>query len=64
MLKFFNHLSNSLGSFYELKRKEFEYYEEKTAKMFFSASKAKEVLHKGPLIKDEENKERQEKNRQ
>lgn len=58
LLKFYNHLKNEIKEYFKIKSTDFEYDEEykkdKTARFFFVAKKKKEILIKGPSLKQKE----------
>ncbi len=55
LLKFQRHLIQELRKFFDVKKEEFDYGGEKSAKYFFSAQAKKEILLTGPSIKDKKN---------
>jgi len=55
LIKFYRHLEKEISKFFEIKEGEFEYNEKKSAEVFFSGKSKKEILTKGPFIKDEKN---------
>lgn len=55
LLKFYNHLAYELTRYFEVKGKGFEYGGKKSAKLAFVVKKKKEIMAKGPEIKDKEN---------
>ncbi len=55
LLKFYRHLNHEIGKFFEIKDREFDYDEEKSAKYFFVVKNKKEILIRGPSIKDLKN---------
>ena len=55
LLKFFNHLSNEFGKYFEVKSKEFEYIEGKAGMGYFVLKPRGEIKFNGPQIKDEKN---------
>jgi len=55
LLKFYRHLNSELSGFFDIKAKGFEYSKEKTARAFIVGKKKKDILVKGPEIKDKNN---------
>jgi tRNA nucleotidyltransferase (CCA-adding enzyme) len=55
LLKFYRHLNYEIEKFFEIKNKEFDYDEGKSAKYFFVVKNKKEILIQGPSIKDLKN---------
>jgi tRNA nucleotidyltransferase (CCA-adding enzyme) len=55
LLKFNRHLSEEIKRFFEIKKKEFDYNETKTAKYFFAVENKKEILVTGPSSRDKKN---------
>lgn len=55
LLKFHNHLESEIHKFFEIKNKDFNYYQEKSALCFFAAKKRKEIIKHGPFLKDKMN---------
>ena len=55
LLKFYNHLSEEITRFFEIKNNEFVYEGEKTARYFFAVKSRGEILHDGPMINDVNN---------
>jgi len=55
LLKFFNHLEKETERNFEIKNKGFEYNGKNFAECFFVVKKKKEILIKGPFIKDKTN---------
>jgi len=55
LLKFYNHLEEQIIKYFEIKNHGFEYNDKKSAKYFFVVKKRKEILQKGPKIKDKKN---------
>ena len=54
-LKFYKHLGNEISIYFKIKKIGFEYNEKKSARYFFVAKRKKEILLKGPKIKDKKN---------
>ncbi len=58
LLKFYNHLKDEAKKYFEIKSSDFEYDEKykggKAARFFFVAKKKKEILIKGPSLKQKE----------
>jgi len=58
LLKFYNHLGDEAKKYFEIKSRDFEYDEKykkgKTARFFFVVKKKKEILIKGPSLKQKE----------
>ena len=52
LVKFYNHLSEEIKKFYEIKDKDFEYDGKKSAEFFFVVKNRGEILFEGPQIKD------------
>ncbi|MDP3966602.1 MAG: hypothetical protein Q8Q04_03660 [archaeon] len=55
LLKFFNHLEKEFEKYFEVKIKDFEYIEGKAGEGYFVLSPRKEIVFKGPSVKDEKN---------
>lgn len=55
LLKFYKFLSTEIEKYFDMKKKGFEYGNEKFAKNFFSVKAKKEILFEGPFLKDEKN---------
>ena len=55
LLKFYNHLNEEINRFFEIKQKEFEYDNKKSAKYFFGVKSRREIISSGPLILQKEN---------
>jgi tRNA nucleotidyltransferase (CCA-adding enzyme) len=55
LLKFYNHLEDEIKKYFRITNKGFEYSEGDVAKAFFVTKKKKEILSKGPKIKDKKN---------
>ena len=55
LLKFNKHLSEEIKRFFEIKNKEFDYNETKTAKYFFAVKNKNEILVTGPSVRDKKN---------
>ena len=55
LLKFYNYLTDEIKNNFHLKKYGFQYNEDKSALYFFVAGKGKEILNKGPIIKDKKN---------
>ena len=55
LIKFYRHLSEEVGKFYNIKNKDFDYNEKREAEFFFVARKKKEIIQQGPKMKDREN---------
>lgn len=53
LLKFYKHLNDEIKDYFEIKNKGFEYSHGKTALVFFVVKDKKEILFRGPRIKDE-----------
>ena len=58
LLKFYNHLSDEISRYFEIKEKGFEYGGSKKAKFAFIAKSKGEILAKGPKTDDKENTKR------
>ncbi len=58
LLKFYNHLKDEIKEYFKIKSTDFEYDEKykkgKTARFFFMATKKKEILIKGPSLRQKE----------
>ena len=54
-MKFYNHLSEEIERFFEIKDKGFNYNGKKAARYFFVVKSREEVVIDGPDIKDKEN---------
>jgi len=52
LLKFYNHLAEEISRFFEIKKKGFNYNDKKAARFYFVVKKKKEILSKGPSVKD------------
>jgi tRNA nucleotidyltransferase (CCA-adding enzyme) len=64
LLKFYDHLENSINKYFEIKEKEFYYKDKQDADCFFIAKIREELLIRGPpLIKTEEVKKFKEKHK-
>ncbi len=55
LLKFYKHLNEEIKRFFEIKNREFDYNETKTAKYFFAIKSRGEILIIGPSTKDKKN---------
>jgi tRNA nucleotidyltransferase (CCA-adding enzyme) len=55
LLKFYNHLTNEIKKYFEIKDRGFEYNGKKSAKYFFAVKPKKEILIRGPEISDKNN---------
>ncbi len=55
LLKFYNHLSEEIERFFEIKDKGFNYNGKKAARYFFVVKSREEIVIDGPDIKDKEN---------
>ena len=55
LLKFYKHLHTELSKSFDIKNRGFEYNGKQAAQYFFVAKKKKEILHKGPLVKQKKN---------
>jgi len=55
LLKFYKHLDNETGKFFEIKNKGFNYNGKKSARYFFVVKNRKEIFVKGPSTKDKKN---------
>ncbi len=55
LLKFYRHLNEEIGKYFEIKDKGFEYSGKKTALYFFSVKSKKEAIKEGPKTKDAKN---------
>jgi tRNA nucleotidyltransferase (CCA-adding enzyme) len=55
LLKFYNHLTTQIEKYFEVKNSGFEYNQGKNAKYFFVVKSKKEIVAKGPEIKDKKN---------
>jgi len=55
LLKFYNHLAEEINKYFDVKKQEFEYNGEKTARFAFAVKKKKEILLRGPKADDKEN---------
>jgi len=55
LLKFYNHLNNEIEKFFQMKNKGFNYNKKKSARYFFVVKNRKEILSKGPSVKDKKN---------
>ena len=58
LLKFYEHLADEIGKFFEIKKKAFEYDNKKSATYFLAVKKRKELLITGPRVNDEKNVEK------
>ncbi|MEK6840741.1 MAG: nucleotidyltransferase domain-containing protein [Nanoarchaeota archaeon] len=58
LLKFYRHLSEEAGKFFDIKEKGFEYNREKSAKIFFAGKKRQWIVTNGPTVDDKSNSER------
>jgi len=55
LLKFYKHLSQEIERFFKIKSDGFSYNKKKSARYFFVVKKKKEILFKGPSVKDWKN---------
>ena len=55
LLKFYNHLEDEIKEYFQITNKGFEYDEGKPAKFFFVTKRKKEIISKGPKVKDKKN---------
>lgn len=55
LIKFYNHLDEEIKRFYEVKRKGFNYNNNKKARAFFVVLPKKEIIYHGPFIEDKKN---------
>lgn len=55
LLKFHNYLNDEIKNLFYIKNKGFQYDEGKSGKSFFVVKSRKEVLYKGPKVKDKKN---------
>ena len=55
LLKFYNHLNDEIKNYFQIKNKDFDYNEGKTARFFFVTKNKKEILSRGPKTKDKKN---------
>ncbi len=55
LLKFYKHISDETGKFFEIKDTGFNYNGKKSARYFFVAKNKKEILSQGPNLKDRKN---------
>ncbi len=55
LLKFYKHLESEMKKFFDLKNKGFNYNGKKSARYFFVVKTKKEILIRGPNIKDKKN---------
>ncbi|MFH1787532.1 MAG: nucleotidyltransferase domain-containing protein [archaeon] len=55
LLKFYNHLSQEINFFFEIKNKGFNYNNNQSARYFFVLKKKSEIIIQGPRINDKEN---------
>lgn len=55
LFKFYNHLFNELGKYFQVKNKGFNYNEKKSARYFFVVLAKKEILIDGPFETDQGN---------
>ncbi len=55
LLKFYNHLNDEISKFFGIKNKGFNYNGGKSARYFFVVEMKKEILAKGPSVKDKKN---------
>jgi tRNA CCA-adding enzyme len=53
LLKFYNHLSDELSKYFNVKDQGFKYEGKKTAKYFFVVKKKKEIIIQGPKVSQE-----------
>ncbi|MFH1607831.1 MAG: nucleotidyltransferase domain-containing protein [archaeon] len=58
LLKFYKHLEMEISKYFEMKKKGFNYNHKKSARYFFVVKSKKELLVKGPFVKDEKNEKR------
>jgi hypothetical protein len=54
-LKFYNHLEKEIKKYFKIKKKGFNYNKKNSARYYFVCLGKKEILVKGPTIKDENN---------
>mgnify|MGYP001604259520 FL=1 len=54
LLKFYKHLAEEIGKYFEVKGRGFEYLKGKSARFFFVVGRNKEILVQGPSLKQEE----------
>jgi tRNA CCA-adding enzyme len=52
LLKFYNHLNEDISRFFKISNKGFNYNDKQAARFFFVVSPKKEILLKGPELKD------------
>jgi tRNA CCA-adding enzyme len=52
LLKFNNYLKKEISRFFNIKKSEFNYNQEKSAKLFFLAEKKNEIIYSGPFSED------------
>jgi len=52
LLKFYKHLTSEIENYFEIKNKGFKYENGKTAMVFFATKNRKEILFRGPRVKD------------
>ncbi len=57
LLKFYKHLEDEIGRFFEIKNDGFNYSQKKNADCFFTAKKKQEIIKQGPFLKDKTNAE-------
>jgi tRNA CCA-adding enzyme len=55
LLKFYNHLEKEIKKYFKIKKKGFNYNKKNSARYYFVCLGKKEILVKGPTIKDENN---------
>lgn len=55
LIKFYNHLNKEINRFFEIKKQEFEYNNDRTANYFFRVKPKKEIIYQGPKTSDEKN---------
>lgn len=55
LFKFYNHMTEEISRFFDVKNKGFNYNRKKSARYFFVVSKKKEIIYDGPFDKDEKN---------
>ncbi len=61
LLKFYKHLGKEIKKYFKIKKRGFNYNKKHSARYYFVVKSRKEILIKGPLIKDKENVEKFEK---
>ena len=52
-MKFYNHITEEIKKYFEIKGRGFEYVKGKSARFFFVSGKNKEILVAGPFLKQE-----------